>query len=367
MRIAFLCKRHYTGKDVIKDRYGRLFEIPNQLALHGHDVRVWCFDYHGNEFKRLETNAAPGKLGWTAYAVKGLRILKLPWYLIKLKNQIKKFKPDIVIGASDIPHVALACYLAKNHGTPYMVDLYDNFESFDQTRIPGFKWLLKRSIKQASLIVAVSQPLKEKIAKDFSPECRIHVMSNGVNKHNFISGKKESARGKLGLPVNSKLIGTAGGLSRMKGVGTLYAAWDVLKDRHPDLHLVLAGSVEHSLSLPSDERVHYLGVLPEREVVTLFQALDIGVVTLQDSEFGRYCFPQKAYEMLACGLPIVATNVGVMSGLLSSLPDALYMANDPESLALAVEQQLISCTLPKVFIMDWHDLVCELNALLIEL
>lgn len=367
MRIAFLCKRRYTGKDVINDSYGRLYEIPNQLALHGHEVKAWCLDYHGNEYRQLEISAAPGKLCWTAYALKGLRLLFLPWHLYKLKNQIKSFKPDIVIGASDIPHVSLACYFAKQHDIPCVVDLYDNFESFGQARIPGLKWFLKRSIEQASLIVAVSYSLKEKIEQDFRPECHIHVMTNGINKHDFIAGEKERARERLGLPMHSKLIGTAGGLSRMKGVDTLYHAWEVLKNRYPDLHLALAGSVEQSLPLPSDERVHYLGVLPESDVVSLFQALDVGVVTLQDSEFGRYCFPQKAYEMLACGLPIVATNVGVMSSLLSSLPDALYTANDPESLSLAVERQLVSCALPNISIKDWHDLALELNALIIEL
>ena len=32
MRIAYLCKRHYMGKDVVLDRYARLYEIPFQLA-----------------------------------------------------------------------------------------------------------------------------------------------------------------------------------------------------------------------------------------------------------------------------------------------------------------------------------------------
>ena len=38
MRIAFLCKRRYMGKDVIDDRYGRLYEFPFQLARLGHEV-----------------------------------------------------------------------------------------------------------------------------------------------------------------------------------------------------------------------------------------------------------------------------------------------------------------------------------------
>ena len=46
MRIAFLCKRRYMGKDVIDDRYARLYEIPYQLAECGHDVLGLCLSYY---------------------------------------------------------------------------------------------------------------------------------------------------------------------------------------------------------------------------------------------------------------------------------------------------------------------------------
>ena len=45
MRIAFLCKRRYMSKDVILDRYARLYEIPRQLALLGHEVLGLCMSY----------------------------------------------------------------------------------------------------------------------------------------------------------------------------------------------------------------------------------------------------------------------------------------------------------------------------------
>jgi len=35
MKIAFLCKRRYMDKDVVADRYGRLYEIPYQLSRLG--------------------------------------------------------------------------------------------------------------------------------------------------------------------------------------------------------------------------------------------------------------------------------------------------------------------------------------------
>ncbi|QSQ94483.1 glycosyltransferase family 4 protein [Acinetobacter indicus] len=367
MRIAFLCKRHYTGKDVITDRFGRLYEIPHQLALLGHEVKAWCLDYHGNQDEQLQHDLESGYLTWSSTALKGMCLLRLPANLFKLKYNIETFKPDIIIGASDIPHVFLAAYVAKQLNIPSVIDLYDNFESFGQARIPCFKTLLKYAIHQAHLVITVSQPLKEKVQRDYSLICPVYVMTNGVNKNIFSIGIKHIAREILELPLNAKLIGTAGGLSRTKGVDTIYAAWSELEQKYPDLHLILAGPVEASLPLPSGNRVHYLGVLSERDVVTLFQALDVGIISVQDSAFGHYCFPQKMYEMLACGLAIVASDVGVMSGLLHQFPQLLYKANDSAQLTKALEYQLIQDILPELSILDWRELVAPIEPMLKEL
>ena len=49
MRIVVLTKRQYTNKDVIDDRYGRLWEIPLALAEQGNDVICICLSYKKKE------------------------------------------------------------------------------------------------------------------------------------------------------------------------------------------------------------------------------------------------------------------------------------------------------------------------------
>lgn len=45
MRVVVLTKRQYTNRDVIDDRYGRLWEIPLGLAREGHEVTCVCLSY----------------------------------------------------------------------------------------------------------------------------------------------------------------------------------------------------------------------------------------------------------------------------------------------------------------------------------
>ena len=48
MRILFLTKQQYMGKDLLRDRFGRFYEFPRVLARHGHHVRGVCLKYWNN-------------------------------------------------------------------------------------------------------------------------------------------------------------------------------------------------------------------------------------------------------------------------------------------------------------------------------
>jgi hypothetical protein len=44
MKIHLLCKRYYTRKDLIRDRFGRLYHLPVQLSRLGLQVSVTAID-----------------------------------------------------------------------------------------------------------------------------------------------------------------------------------------------------------------------------------------------------------------------------------------------------------------------------------
>lgn len=153
----------------------------------------------------------------------------------------------------------------------------------------------------------------------------------------------------------------------MKGVDTLYEAWSSLEGSSEDVYLVLAGRVESTLPVPSGERVIYLGELLEAEVGLLFRALDVGVVPAHDSEFGRYCFPQKLFEMVACGLPVVAARVGAIALALQTNPEMLFSPGDAQSLIRAVTSQLERPHLTSINPMEWDELVENVEPTILQL
>jgi glycosyltransferase involved in cell wall biosynthesis len=364
MRIAYLCKRRYMGKDVILDRYARLYEIPYQLARLGHDVAGYCLGYHHErEHGDWAHEAAPGTLAWHSQAL-GPRTLAYPQHLLR---RLREFAPDLLIAASDIPHVALGSWLARRLRVPFVADLYDNFEGFGQARIPGMVAALRHAVRGADLVLTTSEPLRDLVVDGYRARGEVLAMPSTVDKAVFHPRDRAACREALGLPQDALLVGTAGGLYRDKGIEALYAAWRQLREDMPRLHLVLAGPHEARLPPPRDERVHYLGPLPHARVAELFCALDVGAICILDTAFGRYCFPQKAYEMLACGLPVVAADVGAMGALFAGAPQSLYAAGDADDLAAKLRRQALQPLRPEIAIEDWRQIVGRLEGRLLRL
>ena len=95
--------------------------------------------------------------------------------------------------------------------------------------------------------------------------------------------------------------------------------------------------------------------MTHQDVATLFQALDVGVMCVPDDEFGRYCFPQKAYEMLATNLAVVGTNIGDLIQILQA--SEVYKSGDAGDLAEKIILQIQKPNILKLNIPNWESTI----------
>jgi teichuronic acid biosynthesis glycosyltransferase TuaC len=367
MRIAFLCKRRYMGKDVIDDRYARLYEIPFQLAELGHEVLGLCLSYYRDGDGEWRHTTRAGSLRWVSCSLGNSILPALLAYPRRALAIVRDHAPDIVIGASDIPHVVLGEWIARRLRLPFVAELYDNFESFGLARIPGSVTAYRHAVRKAALVSCTSDILANHVRDVYRAPGKILALPSAVDSVTFRIRDQATCRHNLGLPEQGRLIGTAGGLHADRGIGTLYQAFNRLAVEDQHVHLVLAGPVDSRMPPPKGPQVHYLGELPHAQIAELFGCLDVGVIYLRDTPFGRFCFPQKAYEMAACGIPFVAADVGAMRSLLMNSPECLYRPDDADSLAAALRGQLSSPRPNGVVPKDWRQLVADLNDALVAL
>jgi len=222
--------------------------------------------------------------------------------------------------------------------------------------------LYRRALRDAAAVTCVSEPLADLVRDVYGARGRVLALPSTIDQNLFHPRDRRDSRTRLGFPQDAKLIGTAGGLSREKGIEPLYRAFEILAHDDPDLHLALAGTLGPDCPPPRDPRVHYLGMLAHARIPVLLNSLDVGVVYLRDTPYGRYSFPQKAYEMAASGVPIAVAQVGVMGVLFEETPQAFYQPDDTISLVKCIKAQLIAPIYSTFPIPDWAELSVTMEA-----
>jgi teichuronic acid biosynthesis glycosyltransferase TuaC len=352
------------SRDLLDDRYGRFRELPLALAAHGLRVRGICLSYRNRPEGEVDDTSPEGTVRWLSLAARRLLSPGKNGYWAALERVAGEDAPDIVWAGSDALQCRLGVAAARRLGARLVLDLYDNFESYPLARVPGVNAMLRASVRASDAVSCISAPLARKLREDYGYRGPVEVVENAIPRDSFVPRDKARSRARFGLPAHARIVGTAGALSRSRGIGCLLRAFESLSPRHLDLHLVLAGPLDPGVALPSDPRVHYLGLLPATEIPELLPALDVSVICNRDSEFGRYCFPQKLYESLACQVPVVVAGVGAMAELLESYPDYLFPPEDDVVLARRIEALLVQPSLPPLPVPTWPQLGARLHALM---
>lgn len=207
-----------------------------------------------------------------------------------------------------------ATHLGRWLGLPVSVTLRGT--EVPQSRNPRLAGKLRQVFQRADFIIAVSDSLR-RVALDLGlTESRSRVVGNGVDAQRFSPVDKAEARRRFGLPAGARVLVTVGGLVERKGFHRVIAALPELLGKHPDLRYLVVGgpSPEGDMSdalqqqarqLGVRDRVHFLGPIVPDELKWPLSAADIFVLPTRNEGWANVIL-----EAMACGLPVVATDVG---------------------------------------------------------
>lgn len=180
--------------------------------------------------------------------------------------------------------------------------------------------------------VAVSRQVADALGP-IVPHARVSVIHPGVDLSRYVPRDKKSARQPIDVGSDVKVIGVVARLVPEKGLAHLIHA---LVQLPGDVHLVIAGDgperpmlEKTAESLRIAGRVHFLG--HRDDVAQLYPAFD--VFCLPSLSEG---LPRSVLEAQACGVPVVATNVGALSDAVCHRTGLLVEPGDPDALADAL-------------------------------
>jgi glycosyltransferase involved in cell wall biosynthesis len=195
----------------------------------------------------------------------------------------------------------------------------------------------------ARLIALTEAERDEHLERHVGTPDRFRVIPSGIDLQpfwNVADGVGPRPQG-FQCPVGTRIVGSVGWLTSVKGHRVLIEALARLKPAHPDLHAVILGGgpLEDELTMVAarlgvGEAVHFLGM--RRDVPACLAAMDLFVLPSLNEGMGR-----ALVEAMAAGRPVVASRVGGVPAIVHDRQNGLLVPpGDPAVLANTIEELL---------------------------
>lgn len=244
--------------------------------------------------------------------------------------QREGFDFDLIDAHYYYPDGVAAALLAAYFGKPFVITA----RGTDLNLIPQYplprKFILDAA-RKASASISVCRALSNELANLGADPEKLHVLRNGVDLERFHPIPQTEARTQLNLDQNKTLL-SVGHLVERKGHHLVIGMLPLL----PDYRLIVAGDGPERGALESlakqldvADRVNFIGAVSQPILTQYYAAADI--LVLASSREG---WANVLLESMACGTPVVATNIWGTPEVVSS-PVAGRLADERTSTSLA--------------------------------
>jgi teichuronic acid biosynthesis glycosyltransferase TuaC len=229
-------------------------------------------------------------------------------------RRLKRAGYNLIDAHFAYPDGHAAIRLGRWLGLPVTVTLRGT--EVPQSRNPALVPKLRDVFRDADFVITVSDSLRQLALSLGLAEARGQVVGNGVDADRFSPVPREEARQRFGLPDSAKVLVTVGGLVERKGFHRVIACLPALLEQHPDLHYLVVGGPcpegdmtqalnDQAAALGLGERIHFLGPVSPDDLKFPLSAADVFVLSTRNEGWANVIL-----EAMACGLPVVASDVG---------------------------------------------------------
>lgn len=280
-----------------------------------------------------------------------------------LTPRLREFRPDVVLAYWVYPDGHAALLSARTLGVPCVVGALGS-DIFIRSGIS--LPLTRQVVREADAVLTVSEVMSQYTIDTYGPRAEnVHTIVNGFNHSVFSIAPKHESRRSLGLDPDDPMIVFVGRMIDSKGVIELLDAFVGLVRDRPRLRLALVGNGVMQDRLPRmiserqlDDHVLLAGPQPPEGVARWIAASDL--LTLPSWTEG---YPNVVVEALACGRPVVATDVGGTREILNDANGILIEPRDvpvlQRALAQALDRDWDEQALARSVQRSWDDVAAE--------
>jgi len=264
-----------------------------------------------------------------------------------LETFMRAVKSSDIVHAHGHPYLTslISAKLAKRYNKPFVLTQHNTFikydSMFDNVERVNDLTVGKETLKEADRIITVSNATKEYVLSLGAKPDKIKVLYNGVDLNHFkpMPPRRAEMRRKLGIPQNSTVALTVRRLVYKNGIDTLIESAKIAVKKNPNLVFLVVGKGPDQNSV--QERIRQLGLegnfkivgfVSDEDLPYCYNASDFFVLPSKSGEG----LPLVALEAMACGLPVMATDVGGTREILMKDFGRLVPPNQPEQMAKAI-------------------------------
>ncbi|MEJ7933143.1 glycosyltransferase [Sphingobium sp. AN558] len=256
--------------------------------------------------------------------------------ILPLVRRLHAQRPFDVIDASFFfPDGPVAQQLARALGIPYSVKARGADIHYWGAR-KGTRAMVRSAADDAAGLLAVSGAMRRSMIAMGIDGDKIRVHYTGVDLDHFEIADRAAAKAALGF--EGPVVLSVGALIPRKGQDLLVRALPLL----PGVTLLLAGQGQYRRTLEGlaqqlgvERRIGFLGSVPHHKLPRVYAAAD--VMALASASEG---LANAWVESLACGTPIVISDVGGARELLDQPQAGRIVARAPEAIADAIRALL---------------------------
>lgn len=319
--------------------------LSKKLVSEGHEVYV--ITYPHKEIKDIDGIHVIGTRGLNIPGVRGLMFKKNAKKA--LENLLKKEDIDIIHGHYLFPAGAAAVEVGNEHNIKTYVTAHgsDMFELYKSQ--PLMRSTIRNVLKNADGVFAVSNALRHEIVATgvvgIAEKTKISWNSVDINKFN--NAVNDSFKNENGLS-DKPIVLFVGNLIKRKNVDSLLEA---KKIANSDYYLVIVGDGPLFKKLNKkveDENIRDVIFAGSRDdVENIIPSCDVLILPSFSESFGLVLI-----EALACGKPVIGSDVGGISEIINENVGLLVNPKKVSSISKAIDKIISDDELRTVLSMN---------------
>ncbi len=285
------------------------------------------FSYPHTRFKLWFTK------GFLFYAHYNLRLF---WFLLTHRF-------DLYL-ANDLDTLLPQVLVARFRKKPLVYDSHEYFTGVPEIQHrPFVKWVWTKLerwlLPKANAHITVNQSIAQLFASAYDVPFTV-IRNIG----NFTAPSAIKSRQDLHIPENTfLLINQGAGINVDRGMEEVLEALLLLPQ---DVHLLIVGNGDAVPQLKKEtqnkglqNRVHFIPKQPYQQMLQYTLNADCGLSLDKDSNLNyRYSLPNKLFDYINCGLPLVVSNLVEVAGLVRKYHIGEVCPNhSPEHIAKAIQ------------------------------